>query len=290
MKRILLTGATGNVGMEVIRSLLLKNYGYKIVAGVRNVSQARKKFTENENIEFAVFNFEDPSTFKSAFQNIQSLFLLRPPHISQVDLFFKPLMESVRQSGIREIIFLSVQGAETSKIIPHNQIEQLIVDSGLPYIFLRPSYFMQNLTTTLVNDIQQKRKILLPAGNAKFNWIDIANIGEITAILFDKFDEYAYRAIEITGMENKGFGEVADLISTLTSLKVEFINVNPLRFYWIKKQEGMAQGMIIVMILLHFLPRFQKEPRISDFYHQLTGKQPTSIKEFLIREEKFLSA
>ena len=290
MKRILVTGATGNVGMEVIRSLLLKNSGYRIVAGVRNVSQARKKFAENENIEFAAFDFEDPSTFKTAFENIQSLFLLRPPHISQVDRFFKPLMEAVRQSGIREIIFLSVQGAETSKMIPHNQIEKLIVDSGVPYIFLRPSYFMQNLTTTLVKDIQQKRKIILPAGKAKFNWIDITNIGETTAILFIRFDEYANCAIELTGNENISFGEVADLISALTSVNVEFLNVNPFRFYRIKKQEGMAQGMIIVMILLHFLPRFQKEPRISEFYHQLTGKQPTSIKEFLLRENgKFMT-
>jgi hypothetical protein len=47
----------------------------------------------------------------------------------------------------------------------------------------------------------------------------------------------------------------------------------------------MPTGMIVVMILLHLLPRFQKEPTISGFYQQLTGKTPTSLKSFIQREK-----
>lgn len=47
-----------------------------------------------------------------------------------------------------------------------------------------------------------------------------------------------------------------------------------------------AKGMIIVMILLHFLPRFQKEPKISGFYEQLTGKKPTDLLKFIERVKK----
>jgi len=41
----------------------------------------------------------------------------------------------------------------------------------------------------------------------------------------------------------------------------------------------------MVMIMLHFLPRFQSEPTISGFYEQLTGKKPTTLKEFIKREK-----
>lgn len=285
MKRILVTGATGNVGLEVIRFLLPCREQCQIIAGVRHVAQAREKLSGMKDIEFVRFDFEDATTFQPAFENVQALFLLRPPHISQVDRFFKPLIEAVKRSGIQEIIFLSVQGVEKSKVIPHNQIEKLIAESGVRYIFLRPSYFMQNLTTTLLKDIQQKGKIILPAGKALFNWIDIENIGEATAILFNRFSSYANQAIELTGSENKSFEEVADVISQVTSSKVEYMNMHPLRFYRLKKQEGLAKGMIVVMILLHVLPRFQKPPRISDFYYQLTGKQPTTVKAFAKREQ-----
>ncbi|MFN2395483.1 MAG: hypothetical protein ABR597_07320 [Bacteroidales bacterium] len=49
----------------------------------------------------------------------------------------------------------------------------------------------------------------------------------------------------------------------------------------------MANGMIIVMILLHFLPRFQKEPKISDFYERLTGKKPSDLRSFIEREKRY---
>lgn len=285
MKRILITGATGNVGFEVIRFLFRNSNGYRIVAGVRNIVEAKRKLKGYENLEYVAFDFENPATFEGALENVDSVFLLRPPHISDVDQYFKPLIESVAKHQIGELVFLSVQGVEKSSVIPHHKIEKLLIDSGISYIFLRPSYFMQNLTTTLLKDIQEKRKIYLPAGKAKFNWIDIENIGEISAILLDRFNEFSNRAIELTGYENKNFGEVAKLISVTTGKKIDYQSPNPFRFFSVKMKEGMLTGMIVVMILLHYLPRFQKEPQISDFYNQLTGKSPCSLKEFIEREQ-----
>lgn len=284
-KRILITGATGNVGMEVVRFLRQRAFDGQVVIGARNIPEAKTKYQASGQIEFVRFDFEDAGTFKSALENMDAVFLLRPPHISEVDRYFKPLVEAIKRSGVQEVVFLSVQGAEKSKVIPHNQIEKLIADSGINYIFLRPSYFMQNLTTTLLKDIQQKRKIILPAGRAKFNWIDIENIGETAAILFERFQEYSNKAIELTGYENKSFGEAAELITQLTNRNVEFVNLNPIWFYQLKKREGMPSGMILVMIFLHFLPRFQKEPRISGFYEEVTGNKPTSLRDFILRQQ-----
>jgi len=133
----------------------------------------------------------------------------------------------------------------------------MIRELELNYIFLHPSYFMQNLTTTLLDDIQQKRKIILPADKAKFNWVDIQNIGEVTATLFNKFDDYKNSKIEITGYENIDFARKTELINQEIEDKIEYKRVNPLRFYWIKKRDGPNKGKIMVMLILHFLPRFR---------------------------------
>ncbi|HRZ96988.1 MAG TPA: NmrA family NAD(P)-binding protein, partial [Paludibacter sp.] len=155
----------------------------------------------------------------------------------------------------------------------------------LDYIFLRPGYFMQNLTTTLIHDIKTKRQIILPSGKAKFNWIDIENIGEVSSVLLNRFSEYTNQAIELTGNENLDFYKVVDLINASIKTPIRFTSVSPFEFYRIKKKEGMVSGLIIVMILLHFLPRFQKEPALSDYYEKLTGKKPTSIIDFIEREK-----
>ncbi len=286
MSNILITGATGNVGFEVIRFLTKLDTAHKVIAGVRNIDQAKKVLKGFPSLDYVLFDFEDFSTFNDALKGIDRIFLLRPPHISDIDKYFKPLLSKIKAKNIKEIIFLSVQGAEKSKIIPHNKIERLIIENGFNFIFLRPSYFMQNLTTTLINDIQNKREIILPSGQAKFNWIDIENIGEAAAILLDEFDDYKNQAFEITGLENESFTKVTELINNIIEKPIKYRNVNPLKFYNIKKHEGMVKGMIIVMTLLHFLPRFQKEPSISDFYQRLTGKKPTDLNTFINREKK----
>ena len=285
MTKILITGATGNIGLSVVRYLSKLSPTNQIVVGVRSIEKAKAIFKDYDNIDYTHFDFENPETFGSALSGIDRVFLLRPPHISDVDKYFRPLISEIKKKNINEIVFLSVQGAEKSKVIPHNKIERLIAEFGLNYIFLRPSYFMQNLTTTLIRDIATKREIILPAGNAKFNWIDIENIGEAAAILLDKFGDYKNNIYEITGLENENFKSVTSKINNTISDHIIYRNVNPIRFYNIKKKEGMAKGMIIVMIMLHSLPRFQKEPAISDFYEKLTGKKPTDLNSIIEREK-----
>src|SRR6056297_1384038 len=141
MSNILITGATGNIGFEVIRFLTKIDSSNRIIAGVRNIEKARNVF-------------EDFDTFDNALNGIDKIFLLRPPHISAIDKYFKPLIFKIKEKNITRIVFLSVQGAEKSKVIPHNKIERLIKEYGLDYVFLRPGYFMQNLTTTLLHDIR----------------------------------------------------------------------------------------------------------------------------------------
>jgi len=285
MKRILITGATGNVGLEVIRFLYENNTTNQIVAGVRNLEKAKEVLKNYPKLEFVYFDFENADTFKASLTEIDSVFLLRPPHISDVDRFFRPLILQMKNKGIKEFIFLSVQGAGKSKVIPHNKIERLINEFGLNYIFLRPGYFMQNLTTTLIEDIKTKRSIFLPAGKAKFNWIDIENIGKAGAILLDRFEDFKNQAFEITGLENENFEKVTGMINTVIQNPIRYVNMNPVNYYRMKKREGLPSGLIIVMILLHFLPRFQKEPQISDFYERLIGDKPTSLKTFIDREK-----
>ncbi len=262
---------------------------HQVTAAVRDITKGKSHFRHLSALNYVAFDFEQPETFDAALTGVDTVFLLRPPHIANVDKHIKPLLYKAKQLGVNEVVFLSVQGAERSKVIPHNKIERLIADLQFNYIFLRPSYFMQNLTTTLLPDIQHKRCIVLPAGNARFNWIAVENIAEIAATLLMRFDEYKNRAIELTGYENESFYEVAQLISKHANQPVVYKNVNPLRYFWIKRREGVPVGKVLVMIMLHFLPRFQQDPVISEFYEQITGHRPTTLNNFIERNKSLFT-
>jgi uncharacterized protein YbjT (DUF2867 family) len=289
MTQILITGATGNIGTEVVHYLCELDKEAEIIVAVRNVKSAKKKFSTLSSLSFRLFDFEEQDSFDKAFKDIDILFLLRPPHISEVDKYFQPLLQSAKNNGIEKVVFLSVQGVEKSKVIPHNKIERLIKSIGFKYIFVRPSYFMQNLTTTLLPEIQENQTITLPSGLAKFNWIDVRNIGEVSAVLIKSFEKYKNKAYEITGTENKNFQEVTEILSETTGTKFDFRNINPISFYFKKRKSGIESGFAIVMTILHFLPRFQKEPEISNNFNKLTGKKPTTLKKFIEREKEKLT-
>lgn len=286
MKRILITGATGNIGSEVIQYLYELDKESEIVAAVRNIESAKKKFANFPKLSFIWFDIEMQNSFNAAFENIDILFLLRPPNISKVDKYFQPLLQSARKNEIDKVVFLSVQGAEKSKIIPHNKIERLIKLNGFNYIFVRPSYFMQNLTTTLLSEILKTKTITLPSGRAKFNWIDVKNIGEASAVLINSFEKYQNKVYEITGTQNKSFYEVTELMSEITGTNFSFKSIDPISFYFKKRKEGSQISFAIVMTILHLLPRFQKEPEISDKFAKLTGKKATTLEEFIRREKE----
>ncbi|NOQ70354.1 MAG: hypothetical protein GQ574_00005 [Crocinitomix sp.] len=145
---------------------------------------------------------------------------------------------------------------------------------------------MQNITTTLLPEIRNSHSITLPSGKAKFIWIDVENIGEAISVLIESFQNHKNMVYEITVGENKNFDEVTEIMSEITGIKISFNKINPISFYFKKKKNGLESGFALIMTILHFLPRFQKPPKISDSYNKLTGSNPTTIREIIEREKQ----
>ena len=288
MLRILITGATGNVGKEVINALHQLPVPLDIIAGVRDIATGGNK-PLGRNISMIKFDITEPSTFNGAFQNIDIMFLLRPPQISSARKYFKPLIKSAIEAGIKHIVFLSVQGVEKSSIIPHHTIEKLIVESRIPYTFLRPAYFMQNFTSSLQHDLVVKNRIFLPAGKARFTMVDARDIGKVAALVLTNTIQHVNKPYELTCNHSLTFHEMADKLSDGLGKDIKYISPNLLHFYFTKRKEKIPAMMILVMILLHYFPRFQKPPSITDCIALLTGNPPIEFEKFIYDNKSFLN-
>lgn len=288
METILITGATGNVGLEILRAFKARGDAPLLLAGARNPKKAASKLA-GLPAEPVAFDFTDPASQKYALERADSLFLLRPPQISNVGKYFAPLIARAKAAKIRHIVFLSVQGVENSKIIPHHKIERLVAESGIPYTFLRPAYFLQNFTTTLRRDLVERQRVFLPAGKAKFTIIDAADIGAAAAEILDNPESHINKAYELTNYEKLTFGEMAARLSEGLGRKIEYISPNLLRFFFVKWREGMPPMFILVMIMLHYLPRFQSEPQTTERAEQLAGRPPKTFRAFVAEHKDKLA-
>ncbi|MEM9675490.1 MAG: NmrA family NAD(P)-binding protein [Bacteroidota bacterium] len=277
MKRVLVTGATGTVGREVIRSLRLHANQVYLVAGVRKSGD----FRVNDTAEEVRFDFDDSSSFDAALQDVDTLFLLRPPQISQAKKYFEPIISVAQKQRVKHIVFLSVQGADTNSVIPHHIIEELIKPSGIDYTFLRPAYFMQNFLTTLRKDLVEKHRVFLPAGKAKLTVVDVRDIGRVAAKRILHSEEYRNQAYDLTNQELLGFGDMAQTLTEGLEKPIRYESPNLLKFFITKKKQGIATSMVLVMTMLHYLPRFSSPPPLSDWVQKITGQAPYTFEQFV---------
>jgi len=271
MQRILVTGAGGTIGTALLRHFTPAP-GQELLLATRSQAPA-----PNERC----FDFENPATATPALQGIDTVFLLRPPQLADVHQYFYPLIDAMPGAGVRQVVFLSVQGADRASFIPHAKIEKRLRQSGLAWTFVRPSYFMQNLTTTLLDDIRLRQEIVLPAGNHPFLWIDADDIGRAIARILQQPEAHRGQIYTLTGNHYHHFAEVASLISAASGRSIRYRSPSPVSFYFEQRRRGVPSTYIGVLLLLHFLPRFQALPPFCPDLQLLTGKSPTSLPEFI---------
>ena len=281
MVKVVITGATGNVGLAILQALREHPQpDLEIVVGVRD-EQRLNLFPADLPVTPVRFDLTKPETYGSAISQVDSLFLLLPPGLPNGVTYLGHLVKAAKGQQVKHLVYLSVQGADKSNFIPHHKIEKLIIASGIPYTFLRPSYFMQNFTTVLLPDLRDRNRLFLPAGQALFNLIDVRDIGAVAAEVLLNSTPHANKAYELTTPENVTFNQIAQTFTEILKQKIVYHSPALWSFYFQKKKEGLPATYVLIMMLLHFLPRFQKPPQISHYVQEITGEKPRTLAQFI---------
>ncbi|MFW5785961.1 MAG: SDR family oxidoreductase [bacterium] len=273
--KILVTGATGNVGREVVKCLA--SMGAPVVAAVSNEDAAARV---PQGVEGRVFRFGDESTYAAAFEGVDRLFLMRPPQIADVRRHLFPVIDVARDAGVRHIAFLSLLGVEKNKIVPHYKVEQHLLTAGVPYTFLRPSFYMQNLSTTHREEILENDVISVPVGRARTSFVDVRDIGEVAARVLTT-EGHAGRAYDLTGPEALEYGEVAQIFTEVLGRRIVYTNPSPVRFYLETRRRGVHRKFALVMVALYTATRFGSGENVSDDVQRLLGRPPVSMRRFV---------
>lgn len=177
--KILVTGATGNVGSAVVAELLKRG------AKIRMLT--RKQPEENKvpaGIEVVLGDLLDPASVEKAMQGVDKLFLLNgvvADELTQALIAYG----IAKRSGIKHIAYLSVFQVEKFRDVPHFAsklaVESALREFGVPYTILRPGYFFQN--DGILQEVLTGPGIYpTPIGTAGIAAVDIRDIAEAAAI------------------------------------------------------------------------------------------------------------
>ncbi len=272
---ILVTGATGNVGYDVLRGLL--EFQVPVRAAVTDLTRARATLPEGSNVER--FDFNDPSTFAAALDGITRVFLMRPP-IMDDPKAFKPFLKALASKGLEQLVFLSLLGAQNNPVVPHRKLELVIEKLNIPHVFLRPSFFLQNFSTTHRSDICERNDLFIPAGTGRTSFIDARDIAAV-AVRALTVPHIVNGGLDLTGGQALTYSEVATVFSQVLGRTITYSDPLPLKFGLEMQKRGMKPAFVNIMILIYNTNRFGLAAQVTNDVRRILGRDPLRVQDFV---------
>jgi NAD(P)H dehydrogenase (quinone) len=148
---IVVTGATGKLGRLVVEGLLQRNVpAQQIVVAVRNPEKAADLTARGVKARRA--DYGRPETLPAALEGADKVLLVSSSEVGQRLAQHRAVVDAARKAGVRLLAYTSVLRAPTSRLAlaaEHKGTEEAIRASGLPFVFLRNGWYIENYTENL---------------------------------------------------------------------------------------------------------------------------------------------
>ena len=221
---ILITGATGTVGSEVVKRLSAQ--GRQVRALTRDLHKAEAN--PLPHVEFVQGDFDDPDSMRRVCSGTERAFLLSNS-TERAEQQQTDFVEVARTSGVRHLVKVSQLHAEANSpgrfLRYHAAVEAAVQAAGLTYTFLRRNLYMQGLLN-FRQSIKEKSAFFAAAGEARISAVDVRDLADV-AVAALTGSEHDNKSYSLSGPEALTFGEMAQQLSTSLGRTITFVDVPP---------------------------------------------------------------
>lgn len=277
MTRILVTGATGNVGAAVVAALRAR--GAHVRAFVRDAEMARAKL--GADVECAVGDFEDDGSLRKAMRGVDHVFLTSADGPAKV-AHECAVIDAAAAAWVQRIVKLSSPKAEIGSSVGfwdwHGRIEEHLRASGIPAVVVRGHFFMTGLLGS-ADAVRHTGKLFAPADDAKIAMVDPADVGAVAAVLLTE-DGHDGMTYSVTGPESITFRDVAGHLSAATGRNIEFIDVGDEVARASMVDSGAPVWLANSLVRLFGKLRVGACAQVTDTVEVLTGRAPRTFADW----------
>jgi uncharacterized protein YbjT (DUF2867 family) len=271
---ILITGASGNVGREVVKQALA--VGLKIRATFQSAAVAAQA---PAGLEGVIMDYSQPETVRAALQGVEKIFLVGPP-TRDLPALETNFVKEVLAAGRTHIVKLSALGGRQSTFPSgHRESEENIEASGLPYTFLRPNGFMQNLVNYSAGSIRAQNAFYGCQGEGAVSMIDIRDIAAAAVIVLAATGHEG-KSYSLTGGEALTNQQVAEKLSEVAGRKIVYVDLPPAELKKGILASGASEWSADALVDLQGLYREGKASAVSGDVERLTRRKPITFDQF----------
>jgi uncharacterized protein YbjT (DUF2867 family) len=271
-KRILVTGANGNLGGAVVRALIDKDMTV-IAAGTHPENMRMPK-----NIEVRKIDYAQPETVAAALRDVDGLFLVAPPLDPEAPAKLNPVIDQAKVAGVRHIVFNSALGVDQNDAAPLRVIEKHLMASGLEYTILRPNFFMENFSSGFLAPMIAQGGIFLAAEDAGTSFISIEDIAAVAAAAFEK--EHFGAEYNLTGPAALDHAQAAKIMSEASGRQIQYHPLTEEAMLQNARDQEMPEGAVQYMGILYSVVRNGWMAAVTGDVEKVTGRPAVSFGEF----------
>jgi uncharacterized protein YbjT (DUF2867 family) len=260
---ILVTGATGNVGSELVPQLLAAGEAVRIL--IRDPDRAAHLSSTAERV---IGDLDKPETLAAACDGIRSVYLIS--QATQVS----GVIEAAKGAGVKHIVRQSTLEAGFDPPVGpgrwHREAELAIERSGLAFTHLRPTMMMVNTVSWWAPNIRSKRVVFFPGGGGRLSAVDSRDIAAVAAAVLTP-PGHSGQAYDVTGPKLMSFGDMVAIISRTIGVDVRYIDVPEAVAGGQMVKFGMQSELVSGLLETMAGVRADKFAYVSDTVPRLTG-------------------
>ncbi|GGD38204.1 SDR family oxidoreductase [Pseudoxanthomonas indica] len=207
--KILVTGASGQLGALVIAALLNEVPPAQLIATARNPAKLTDLAARGVDVRQA--DYTKPASLDAAFQGADRLLLVSSSEVGQRLPQHRNVIEAAQRAGVKLLAYTSILRADSTPLLlgqEHRQTEALLRDSGIPFVFLRNGWYSENYTAALVGVIEHGA-VLGSAGEGRLSTAGRADYADAAAVVLASSEDPAGRIYELAGDESFTLAEYA---------------------------------------------------------------------------------
>lgn len=271
---ILITGGTGNIGRFLVQQLA------RTGADLRVLSRDPAKAQLPEGVETAQGDLSDKASLKRALVGVDRAFLLSAG--TQDTAVETNLVELTQEHGLSHLVKLSAQEHNDQPPAPHAAVEEVIKASGVPYTFLRPTTFMQNMLWRLAPTVQSQNYFAVLDPDAIIGMVDVRDIAATAAAVLLNPESHQNRAYILTGPETLTYHQMAQIMSNVLgrTIAVEGMDEEDLTTH-LMDDVGFPQQMAPFLLSIERNLAAGWSAVATDHIRKVTGNTPRSFKTFV---------
>ncbi|SDI47197.1 SDR family oxidoreductase [Winogradskyella thalassocola] len=282
MKQILVTGATGELGTTVIKTLLKTMKAENISVLIRK--EERKTEFEQNGLKAFIGQYSDVQSLEKAMENVDIVLLISSGDQGDRVQEHKNVIDTAKKKGVQNIAYTSRSLKDKNTLVnklmtEHFLTEDYIKESGLKYIIFRNALYMDVLPLFVGKQVFEKG-ILQPAGNGKVAYVLKAEQAEAIANVLMN-ETFENQTLNFTGADAYSFYDVATALTELSGKRVNYKPVEVEPFKKIMLDNGIPEPMVKKIVGFNLdIKNGQEETVTNELQHYL-GRQPKDLKEGL---------